>query len=78
MDFEKNHKILLEKQEELYEKRYKYLDLIKDLEKEIDTYKYKIHKNCIDCFGSHEWVRECEDGIYGEIFYVCKRCECYY
>ena len=37
--------------------------------KNLEDLKRKMRKNC-----EHNYVREREDGPYGEVFYVCKKC----
>ena len=50
-------------------------------ENEISIIKYKLKKTnvmisekCKKINGSHDWISEREDGMYGEIFSHCKHC----
>ena len=33
-----------------------------------------IVNQCIDTHGEHNYIQEREDGIYGNIYFVCKNC----
>jgi len=39
---------------------------------------YKIQNDienaCVELFGNHDYIEEREDGMYGETFYTCNRC----
>ena len=55
--------------DELYKKKY---DLIKELKIVEKNIKEVEKERVLKC--SHEWVREREPGIYGELFTYCKNC----
>jgi len=54
---------------ELYEKKYDLLDELKIVEKKINILEKERVLKC-----SHEWIREREPGMYGELFTYCKNC----
>lgn len=78
MDFKKKHNELMKNIDELNEKKRMYYEAIKEIDKKIEQHQERIYDNCIDCFGNHDWIQYREEGMYGEVFYVCKNCECSY
>ena len=63
-----------EKQKLLSEKS-NYLDIIKQIEKEILEKEKQIANTCKIENGGHKWISEREDGPYGERYTFCERCK---
>ena len=78
MEFQKKQKNILKKNEKLMELKRSYEEKIANLERKVNENMQNIYDNCISIFGQHKWIREVEDTMYGETFYVCLRCGCNY
>ena len=59
----------MENLDELYKKKYDLIKELKIIEKKI---KEAEKNRVLKC--SHEWIREREPGMYGEVFTYCKNC----
>tara|TARA_Y100000992_G_C21250945_1_gene485832 strand:- start:498 stop:719 length:222 start_codon:yes stop_codon:yes gene_type:complete len=67
---------LLKQKDELIELKYFYLNEINEIEAKIKNIQNKIYENCIIKNNGHKWIREREEGPYGETFFYCKYCDC--
>lgn len=67
---------LLEKKEKLLQLKYEYKEKIKSIEEEINIVQNQIYEECIIKNKGHKWIREREDGPYGETFFYCEYCYC--
>ena len=59
--------------EELEIKKMNLLTAIKKVEYELKIITQNIYLECGSTSG-HDFIRETENGIYGETFYICKHC----
>lgn len=67
---------LLKQKDELIELKYFYLNEINEIEAKIKNIQNQIYENCIIKNNGHKWIREREEGPYGETFFYCKYCDC--
>ena len=67
---------LLQQKSELINKKYEYINKVTLIEKEIKRVQEMIYENCKAVNNGHEWIREREEGPYGETFFYCKYCDC--
>lgn len=59
----------MDKLDELYDKKYKLLDELKEIEEKINVLEKQRISKC-----NHKWVTEKEVGIYGDKFTYCEIC----
>ena len=73
---EKNKKMLdlLAEQKILLKAKIACADRLTQLNDELHKIHNDIARACIEEFGSHDYIEEREDGMYGERFYICSRC----
>jgi hypothetical protein len=73
---EKNKKMLdlLAEQKKLLKAKIACADRLTQLNDELHKIHNDIARACIEEFGSHDYIEEREDGMYGERFYICSRC----
>ncbi len=72
--FENKHNQFLLKQKNLYKKKLEYIQMLNNINEEIITIEKNIVNNCLHHFDQHNYIEEREDGMYGEVFRVCNRC----
>ena len=48
--------------------------MLNNINEEIITIEKDIVNNCLHHFDQHNYIEEREDGMYGEVFRVCNRC----
>jgi len=73
---EHNQKMLdlLVEQKKLLETKIACSNRLKKINEQLDKLQYDISKTCIEHFGNHDYIEERENGMYGETFYTCSRC----
>ena len=73
---EKNKKMLdlLVEQKNLLKAKIACADRLTQLNDELHNIQNDISNACVEQFGSHDYIEEREDGMYGERFYICSRC----
>lgn len=59
----------MDKLNDLYDKKYKLLDELKEIEEKINVLEKQRISKC-----NHKWVTEKEVGIYGDKFTYCEIC----
>jgi hypothetical protein len=59
---------------ELLEKKHEYIEKIDQIQNSICLLNEKKESFC-HSMGGHEWVKERESGMYGELFTYCKKCK---
>ncbi len=69
-------KDLYQQKDELIELKYKYIAKVKNIEQQIENIQTQIYKLCIIKNNGHKWIREREEGPYGETFFYCEYCDC--
>tara|TARA_B100000424_G_C22716918_1_gene389727 strand:+ start:455 stop:676 length:222 start_codon:yes stop_codon:yes gene_type:complete len=67
---------LLQQKDELIELKYEYAEKIRSIEQQIENIQRQIYKQCVVKNNGHKWIREREDGPYGETFFYCEYCHC--
>ncbi len=74
MTFEEEQITLLNKQTELHKIKMIYIQRLSNIRDEINNIEKEITSNCLHFFKQHDFIEEREEGIYGETFYICSRC----
>lgn len=69
-------KDLYQQKDELIELKYKYIEKIKSIEQQVEYIQTQIYKQCVVKNNGHKWIREREEGPYGETFIYCEYCDC--
>jgi hypothetical protein len=67
---------LLQQKNELIELKYEYIDKVKKIEEQIEFVQAQIYKQCVIKHNGHKWIRERDEGPYGETFFYCEYCRC--
>lgn len=67
---------LLQQKDELIELKYKYKEKVRSIEQQIENIQMQIYKQCVVKNNGHKWIREREEGPYGETFFYCEYCDC--
>ena len=53
-----------------------YIEKVKNIEQQIENIQTQIYKLCNIKNNGHKWIREREEGPYGETFFYCEYCDC--
>ena len=67
---------LLQQKDELIELKYEYKEKVRSIEQQIEHIQAQIYKQCVVKNNGHKWIREREEGPYGETFFYCEYCDC--
>lgn len=67
---------LHEYKNELIELKHEYINKLNRIEEQIKVVQSQIYKQCAIKNKGHKWIREREEGMYGETFFYCEYCRC--